>query len=176
MQKVRVNKLAMSDFEKRALKRATRWYAREKNIPGGLSSYQIEKKVKQEYGGIGPHAATIRRYVNANLQGMSPLKIGVKGDIPPCVFKTLCVAFESYVRIMQINSKEGELTYKNLAARINALLRHDYKQKMLQRVLSATAKNLDASTMHVAEDRRVLWTTEENIVCWFNNWEFDLVD
>ena len=176
MQKVRVNKLAMSDFEKRALKRATRWYAREKNIPGGLSSYQIEKKVKQEYGGVGPHAATIRRYVNANLQGMSPLKIGVKGDIPPCAFKSLCVAFESYIRIMQINSKEGELTYKNLAARINALLHHDYRQKMLQRVLLATAKNLDASTMHVAEDRRVLWTTEENIVCWFNNWEFDLVD
>ena len=38
MQKVRVNKLAMSDFAKRALKRATKWYARERNIPGGLSS------------------------------------------------------------------------------------------------------------------------------------------
>ena len=153
MQKVRINKLAMSDHSKRALKRATRWYAREKEITGGLSSYVIEKKVKREFGGVGPSATTIRRYVNGNLQGMSPLKIGVKGDIPPCVFKMLCVAFESYVRIMQINSKEGELTYKNLAARINALLHHDYKQKMLQRVLSATAKNLDVSTMHVAEDR-----------------------
>ena len=107
---------------------------------------------------------------------MSPLKIGVKGDIPLCAFKSLCVAFESYVQIMQINSKEGELTFKNLAARINALLHHDYRQKMLQRVVLATAKNLDVLTMHVAEDRRVLWTTEENIVCWFNNWEFDLVD
>mgnify|MGYP006174168377 FL=1 len=83
MQKVRVNKLAMSDFAKRALKRATKWYARERNIPGGLSSYQIEKKVKLEYSGVGPNASTIRRYVNANLQGMTPLKIGVKGDIPP---------------------------------------------------------------------------------------------
>ena len=82
MQKVRVNKLAMSDFAKRALKRATKWYARERNIPGGLSSYQIEKKVKLEYSGVGPNASTIRRYVNANLQGMSPLKIVVKGDIP----------------------------------------------------------------------------------------------
>ena len=35
MQKVRVNKLAVSDFAKRALKRATKWYARERNIPGG---------------------------------------------------------------------------------------------------------------------------------------------
>jgi hypothetical protein len=82
MQKVRVNKLVMSDFAKRALKRATKWYAREQNIPGGLSSYQIKKKVKLEYSGVGPNASTIRRYVNVNLQGMSPLKIVVKGDIP----------------------------------------------------------------------------------------------
>ena len=86
MQKVRVNKLAMSDFAKHALKRAKKWYARERNIPGGLSSYQIEKKVKLEYSGVGPNASTIRRYVSANLQGMSPLKIGVKGDIPPSSF------------------------------------------------------------------------------------------
>ena len=65
MQKVRMNKLAMSDYEKRAL---------------------------------------ICHYVNANLQGMSPLKIGVKGDIPLCAFKSLCVAFGSIVCIMQINS------------------------------------------------------------------------
>jgi hypothetical protein len=64
---------------------------------------------------------------------------------------------------MQINSKEGELTYKNLAARINALLHHDYRQKMLQRVLLAMAKNLDASTMHVAEDRRVLYEEWEAV-------------
>ena len=176
MQKVRVNKLAMSDYEKRALKKATRWYAREKNITGGLLSYQIEKKIKADFGGVGPHDTTIRRYVNGNLQGMSPLKIWVKGDIPPCAFKSLCVAFERFVRIMQINSKSGEITYKKLAVRINAVLRHDYRQKMLQRVLQATAKTLDASTMHITEDRRVLWTTLENISSWFKNWEFDLVD
>ena len=176
MQKVRVNKLATSDFAKRALKRTTKWYARERNIPGGLSSYQIEKKVKQEYSGVGPHATTIRRYVNANLQGFSPLKIGVRGDIPSSSFQSLCLAFESYVRIMQINSKEGEITFKKLSAKINAVLRHNYRQKMLQRVLSATARNLDASTMHIAEDRRVRWTTHANISSWFGNWEFDLVD
>jgi hypothetical protein len=44
MQKVWINKLAMSDHSKRALKRATRWYAREKEITGGLSLYEIEKK------------------------------------------------------------------------------------------------------------------------------------
>jgi hypothetical protein len=176
MQKVRVNKIARSDFAKRALKRATKWYARERNIPGGLSSYQIEKKVKQEYSGVGLHATTICRYVNANLQGFSPLKIGVRGDIPSSSFQSLCLAFESSVWIMQLNSKEGEITFEKFSAKINAVLRHNYRQKMLQRVLLATARNLDASTMHIAEDRRVRWTTHTNISSWFDNWEFDLVD
>jgi hypothetical protein len=134
---------------------------------GGSPSRQIEAKVKREYDGIGPHAATIRRYVNANLAGMSPLKIGVKGGLPQCVFKLLCIAFESFVRIQQINSCQGENSYKKLAARINTLLRHDYRQKMLQRILLATAKDLDASMMHIAEDRRVRWTTFANISIWF---------
>ena len=125
MQKMLVNKRAMSDFAKRAFKRATRWYAGERDLPMGLSSYQIERKVKQEFGSVGPEATTIRCYVHANLQGMSLLKIGVKGDIPPCVFKLLCMAFESFVWIMQINSREGEITFKKLSARINAVLCHD---------------------------------------------------
>ncbi len=59
MQKFRINKLATSDHAKRALKRATTWYAKEKNKTGGLSSLQIETKVKKEFDGVGPHAATI---------------------------------------------------------------------------------------------------------------------
>ncbi len=125
--------------------------------------------MKSEYDGIGPHPATIRCYVNANLAGMSPLKPGVMSDVPTSSFKSLCVAFKSYVWICQINSREGEITLKKLAARINAVLRHNYKQKMLQQILSATAKDLDATTMHIAEDRRVRWTTLKNISSWFDN-------
>jgi hypothetical protein len=176
MQKFRINKLAASDHAKRALKRATSWYAKELKKTGGLSSYQIAAKVKKEFDGVGPHAATIRRYINANIAGMSPLKVGVKGDVPTCAFKSLCIAFESFVRIMQINSRQGEITYKKLASRINVLLRKDYRLNMLQRILLATSKNLDASTMHIAEDRRVRWTTFANISSWFDNWEFDLVE
>ena len=46
---------------------------------------------------------------------MSPLKIGVKGDVPTCAFKSLCIAFESFVCIQQINSRQGDITYKKLA-------------------------------------------------------------
>ncbi len=107
---------------------------------------------------------------------MSPLKPGVKGDVPVCAFKSLCITFESYVCIQQINMRQGEITYKKLVVRINRVLKHDYKQKMLQRVLCATAKNLDASTMHIAKDRQVRWTTFANISRWFDNWEFNLVE
>ncbi len=72
------------------------------------------RRVKREFDGIGPHANTIRKYVNSNITGMSPLKPGVKGNVPAWVFKTLCIAFESYVRIQQINSWEGEISYKKL--------------------------------------------------------------
>ena len=44
MHKFRINKLAASDHAKRALKRATKWYAQEKDKPDGLSLRQIKKK------------------------------------------------------------------------------------------------------------------------------------
>ena len=47
---------------------------------------------------------------------------------------------------------------------------------MLQRILLATAKNFDASMMHIAEDWQVCSTTFANISSWFDNWEFDLVE
>jgi hypothetical protein len=72
--------------------------------------------------------------------------------------------------------KDGGDYYKKLATRINTVLKHDDHQKMLQRVLSATAKSLDASTMHLTEDRRVCLTTFTNISSWFDNWEWDLAE
>ncbi len=158
------------------MKRPTKWYAREKNKPGGLSSYQIAEKVKKEYDSFRPHPATIHCYVNANLVSMSPLKVGVKGDVPLCFFKLLCMAFESYVWIQQFDLCEGDITFKKLTSRINAVLYHNYWPKMLQRVLLATSKNLDATTMHIAEDHRVWWTTYTNIASWFDNWEWDFVE
>ena len=62
MQKWRVNKFDASNHEKRAFKRATSWYAEELEKKNGLSSYQISKKVKIEFDGVGPSARTLQRY------------------------------------------------------------------------------------------------------------------
>jgi len=114
---------------KRAFKRATSWYAMELKKTDGKSSYEIASMVKREYDGVGPHPVTIRRYVKENLAGMSPLKPGVKGDVSPSVFSSLCAAFESYVCIQQLNLCQGEITLKKLVAHINSVLCHDYRKK-----------------------------------------------
>jgi len=112
MQKWRVNKFDLAEHGKRAFKRATSWYDKEVQTKGkdGLSSYEVAKRVKVEFSGAGPSARTIQRYVNSGLAGLSPLKPGVKSDIPKWAYSALCTAFESYVRINQLNRREDERT------------------------------------------------------------------
>ena len=88
----------------------TSWYAREKEKPDGLSSYAISKKVKVEFDGVGPSPRTLQRYANDGIGGTSPLKPGVQSDIPKSLYKSLCIAFESYIRINQLNARDGNLT------------------------------------------------------------------
>ena len=176
MQKWRVNKFDATAHEKRAFKRATSWYAQELEKKNGLSSYEISKKVKIEFDGVGPSATTIRRYSKLGLAGQSPLKPGVKSDIAKWAYNSLTVAFESYVRINQLNRRDDVLTLKKLAAKVNETMNHNYKSKLLNRVLLSTAKHLDASKMEYCEDRRIRWTTWANLNAFFDNWEKDLVE
>ena len=67
------------------------------------------------------------------------------------------------------------LTLKKLAAKINETMQHNYRSKLLNRVLMSTAKYLDASKMEYCKDPRIRWTTYTNISLWFDNWEYDLV-
>ncbi len=60
MQQWRINKFDITEHEKRAFKRVTSWYAREKEKPDGLSSYAISKKVKVEFDVVGPSARTLQ--------------------------------------------------------------------------------------------------------------------
>ncbi len=107
-----MNKFDLAEHGKRAFKRATSWYDKEVQTKGkdGLSSYEVAKRVKVEFSGAGPSARTIQRYVNSGLAGLSPLKPGVKSDIPKWAYSALCTAFESYVRINQLNRREDERT------------------------------------------------------------------
>ena len=148
-----MNKFDLSDHNKRAFKWATSWYDWElQKGKAGLSLYKIAKRVKLEFDGAGPSAQTIQRYANTGLAGLSPLKPGVKSDIPKWAYSSLCLALESYVCINQLNRRDDVITLKKLAVKVNKTMLHNYHSKLLNRVLLSTAKYLDASKMEYCED------------------------
>jgi hypothetical protein len=64
--------------------------------------------IKKKYEGVGPSHATINHYVvNLGLIGVSPLKTSPKGNIPLPDYKALYAAFASYMRIEQLNNRQG---------------------------------------------------------------------
>ena len=179
-QKDRCNKLKVAVHAKKAHKRATSFYASELKKPKGerLSADAVSKIVKKEYDGHGPSARSIQRYVNDhNNIGISPVKMGSRGNIPPWAYSALCNAFESYVRIMQVNSCGHENTRRVLLAKVNAAMGFEASSnKLYYRVIRDTATDMKAVKVNNVEDRRVQWTTHKNLKLWFENWGKDLVE
>ena len=176
-QMMRVADKAARDHYSAAVKAATKLYAEEKTKMRGLSAAKVEAKVKSIYG-VGPTARTITRYHNENRIGVSPKKRGKEGFLPRRTFKLLCQAFESYVRINQINAQESDNTRKILAAKVNAVVRKRETETnmflLLSRILKETALDLNAKKSEKVEDRRIRWTTLKNLAMWFDNWEKEL--
>ena len=150
-------------------------YAEEKKKPTGLSSPDVMKAVKNEYG-VAPSDSTIRKYVREGRAGESPSKLGKKGSIEETTFKTLCTGFESYIRILQINGRGGDITRNKLAFKLNKLMNMESPKSfmLLNRLLKETAVDLLAARLNSVEDRRILWTTHRNLRLWFDNWTRDL--
>ena len=48
--------------------------------------------------------------------------------------------------------------------------------QLLDRILKETAIDLLAQVSNNVEDKRVRWTTYNNLDSWFKNWERDLLD
>ena len=88
-----------------------------------------------------------------------------------------CVAFESYVRINQLNSRNGKLTMIKLHAdATNKFMHHNYMGKLLNCIFRSTISDLNTSKLEYCKDCRILWTTYKNVSLWFGNWVDDLVN
>ena len=159
------------------MKHATLWFAEEKQKRNGLSALKVSERIKLKYGGVGPSECTIHRYVRDNLVGTSPLKKGTKGNIANFIYKTVAIAFESHVRINQLNGMGGENTRSKLRSRVNKVMlvqENVLSFKLLDRLIVETAIDLTAAKMDNVEQRRILWTTYKNLKMWFENWKVDL--
>jgi hypothetical protein len=78
------NKKRLQRHLSAATKRATTlYYEEQKKGKDGMTATQISTMVKKAYGGVGPSARSITRYVNEySLVACSPLKCGSLGSLP----------------------------------------------------------------------------------------------
>ena len=176
-QKLRVNKIKVAKFYSMALKYATTEYSKQ----GKKSAKNVEKETKKKFNGVGPTDRTITQYANEQqLVGISPLKVGTKGNIPQWAFQSVCAAFSSMVNINQLNAQCAENRRGKLSQRLNAVfgiesIPNHPNHMLLDWVLVATAIDLKAMRVESVEQRRILWMTFQNLDMWFDNWIEELV-
>lgn len=109
---------------------------------------------------------------------MSPRKTGPEGNISALMYKSLCTAFGSFMRINQINSCGGNNSRTKM---IPVLAQTTHLSiatctELIRRLCRDTAIDMKADKMYFAEERRVRWTTYSNLELWFSSWEKTLLE
>ena len=108
--------------------------------------------------------------------GTSPVKKGPTRTLPDDAFQLLLIAYESYIRINQLNSTTSTCGRKSLTRIINTVTNNLYCIHFLfNKLLAESTVDFSAAVVLPVEEWRLRWTTWSNLNQWFNNWEQDLV-
>jgi hypothetical protein len=101
--------------------------------------------------------------------GSAPLARGYEGIIPKAAFKLLVLAVESYIQIKQLNCEV--IVRKQLLVVVNKMCGiasiDRIKENMLDRVMRSTPVSFDPIVALPVKERRLLWTTYDNLHTWF---------
>jgi hypothetical protein len=96
-----------------------------------------------------------------------PLRHGPQGNIPELHYRNLCLAFESYICINQINGTVRECGPKKVGPHFYKVIYGNNGEaswrQLLKRVLVDTAVDLKKPRSKNAEDRRIRWMNHKNI-------------
>ena len=159
-----------------AFKRATTMYNRERQKDDGLSARAVVECIEKDTG-VKISIRTIQKKIKAGDVGTSPLRRGPKGNIPDHLYRNLCIAYESFAIINQINGTMYICRPKVVGPLLQQVIygHSDNWEYLFKRVQKDTAANLRRQKAKNSEERRNRWTTEGNIAAWFDNWENDLV-
>jgi hypothetical protein len=109
----RINDHATMMVNKAAHKKATTIYSMELQKPEGMSAKQVSQLVLGEFG-VEINAHNIQRESKEGRVGASPKKMGPQGHFPSKTFDNLAIAFESYIKIIQLNGHKGALSNNKL--------------------------------------------------------------
>ena len=156
-------------------KEATTRFAEEKSKANGMSAQKVVDEVNKKYG-TTLSRKTISDYVKNDMIGTSPVKKGSTHIIPNDVFQLLLIAYESYIRINQLNSTTFTCGRKSLTTIVNTITNNLYCSHFLfNKLLAESAVDFIAAVVSPVEERQLRWTMWSNLNQWFNNWEQDLV-
>jgi len=169
------NKRKAKEAYAQALTRATTLIATErgKEKENACPTQSIITKVEGEFRARGFEVllskATVNRYVRNEMIGSAPLARGYEGIIPKAAFKLLVLAIEWYIQIKQLNCEV--IVWKQLLVVVNKMCGiasiDRIKENMLDRVMRLTPVSFDAIIALPVEERRLLWTTYDNLHTWF---------
>ena len=143
-----------------------------------MSSRKVEAAIKKKYNGVGPsHATNIHYVVTKGEVNTSPQKRGPIGHIPALTYKSLCAGFATFMRINQLNCTGGVNHRGKMAPVVAEMMMVDVEtaRENLKRLARDTAIDLGCGKLNFAEERRVRWTTYNNLDMWFNMWERELL-
>mmetsp|Transcript_13382 Transcript_13382/g.31511 ORF Transcript_13382/g.31511 Transcript_13382/m.31511 type:complete len:575 (+) Transcript_13382:842-2566(+) len=95
-------------------------------------------------------------------------------------FKLLVNAFESYMRLNQVNQEGRKNQRKLLERNVKQLLLPVVPTvrgpRMVDQLMKHSSIRFDCKIADTMEERRSRWTTHRHISAWFDQWEVDLVE
>jgi hypothetical protein len=106
------------------------------------------------------------------------MKMGPVCHVLVQAYKNLCQAYSSLVPINQMNACAGDNSQKNLIPMLMKTFHIGTIEAtgLLNRVVRDTAIDINADKLNCAEDRRIRWTTYQNLALWFDSWEAFLIN
>jgi hypothetical protein len=150
-------------------------YAREQEKDDGMSALAVVDTIEKDTG-LRLCVQTIQKKVSAGNIGTSPLRQGAKGHIPDRHYRSLCLAYESFVTINQLNGTMRACHPKRIRPLVHKVIHGDSDnwESLFKRVQKDTTINLRRQKAKNAEDRRIRWNTEKKLSAWFDNFEEDI--
>jgi len=171
----RQNERQAKEAYAQALARATMLIAAErgKEKENACPMQSIITKVEGEFRACGFEVslskATVNHYVWNDMIGSAPIVRGYEGIIPKAAIKLLVLTFESYIQIKQLNCEV--IVRKQLLVvviKMCGIASIDrIKENVLNLVMGSTPVSFDAIVALPVEERRLLWTTYDNLHTWF---------
>ena len=177
IQQIRIDNLAAKRHKSDAHKAAVRLFHTEKQKPKGMSIRQVHAVITGKYE-VCPSIASISRYVKLGLVDASPMKMGPTGCIDATSYKLLCQAYTSLIPINQMNACAGDNSRKKMIPMLAKTFNIGTPEatNLLDRIVRDTSTDIHATKLNCAEDRRIRWTTYQNLDLWFSSWEVFVVE